>query len=189
MTFSEWLERDLKPHLHGDTAEYMRLLRSRTQHLDTLINGMLEFARADRDPIEPTLVDTRELIEPSRAQSVDLPTFRTEREPLQRVFHILLDNAVRYATDASHITVSARDLGARYEFAVSDDGPGVPARLQDRIWLLFESAQPPDADGSTGVGLAIARKIVERRGGRIWVDATAERGATFRFTWPRELHQ
>ena len=193
-TFSEWLERDLQPHLSGETAEYMRLLRSRTQHLDTLINGMLAFARADREPGSFQTVDTAALVgsiaeslSPGNPRAVQcaagMPTLTTQRAPLERVLSILIDNALRFGTSAR---VSAIETDAHVEFAVADDGPGIPERLHERIWLLFQSAQPPGTEGSTGVGLAIARKIVERRGCRIWVDPDTHTGAAFRFTWPKD---
>jgi signal transduction histidine kinase len=76
-------------------------------------------------------------------------------------------------------------LEDQHEFSVADDGPGIEQEYHDRIFVLFQTLQERDAVESTGVGLAIVKKIVERRGGRIKVDSQMGKGSVFSFTWPK----
>jgi signal transduction histidine kinase len=76
--------------------------------------------------------------------------------------------------------------GPMLEFAVADDGPGIPLNYRDRVFGMFQTLKPRDQIEGSGMGLAIVRKLVDRQGGRIWLDDGREqRGVTVRFTWPR----
>jgi signal transduction histidine kinase len=117
-----------------------------------------------------------------------MPILQAERVPLQQVFMNLIGNAVKYAGAArpdAHITVTWRDLDDAFEFAVSDDGPGIPQEFHDRIWGMFQTLESRDKVEGAGVGLAVVKKIVETRGGHVSVESTEGQGATFRFTWPK----
>ena len=86
---------------------------------------------------------------------------------------------------SARIRVSGRDAGEFHEFAVADDGPGIPLHLQPRIWTLFQTLPREGVGEGTGIGLAVVRKLVELRGGRIDVTSSEGAGATFHFTWPK----
>ena len=117
-----------------------------------------------------------------------LPTLEAERIPLQQVFMNLIDNAVKFARaerpDAA-ISVGWRDLGDAFEFAVTDNGPGIAPEYHERIWGIFQTLSSRDAVEGTGIGLSVVKKIVETRGGHVSVESSPGAGATFRFTWPK----
>lgn len=194
---SQWIEEDLGDNIPETTREHLRLLRSRVQRMEGLIEGVLAYSRAGRTSEAAETVSVRRLLHEvidlaSPPESVqfdiadNLPPLKTHRLPLQQVFLNLITNAVKYGGHAaeSRIAVTARREGQVWEFAVSDNGPGIEPAFHDKIWGIFQTLQPRDTVEGTGIGLALVKKIVEGRGGRVWVESQAGAGATFRFTWP-----
>ena len=116
----------------------------------------------------------------------DLPPVEADRERIHQVLFNLLDNAVRFTPAGGEVKVLAVRENGSWEVSVVDTGPGIP---KEHIPLVFERFYRVDAsrsrnDGGTGIGLAIARSVVEAHGGRIWAESGAGRGATFRFVLP-----
>jgi signal transduction histidine kinase len=195
---SQWIEEDLGERLTDKSREYLHLLRGRVRRLEDLIQGVLDYSRAGRVADAPTDVDVgtlvREIVEligtPTDAiVDIDpnLPTLRTTRVPLQQVFMNLVTNAFKYnARSAPRVEVGAEPIPEGWEFYVRDNGPGIAARYHAQIWGLFQTLHSRDRIESTGMGLAIVRKIVEAHGGRAWVDSEEGKGSTFRFTWPKD---
>jgi signal transduction histidine kinase len=113
-----------------------------------------------------------------------LPTVVADEVMLVQVFQNLIGNAIRYRSEAApEIHVSAVRAGDRWLFSVRDNGVGIDRANAEKIFGMFSSLQGEGASG-TGIGLALCRKVVERHGGRIWVESGAESGAAFRFTIP-----
>jgi light-regulated signal transduction histidine kinase (bacteriophytochrome) len=86
------------------------------------------------------------------------------------------------------VRVAARDAGDAWEFLVADNGPGIDPRYHERIWGIFQTLEARDKVENTGIGLAIVKKIVEARNGRVWVQSDEGAGATFGFAWPKPEH-
>ena len=195
---SQWIEEDLGENLTEKSREYLHLLRGRVRRLEDLIQGVLDYSRAGRVADEPTEVrvgalvrEVVELIAPPHDATIDiapnLPTLSTTRVPLQQVFMNLIANALKYnGKPAPRVHVGAEPIRDGWEFYVRDDGPGIAPRYHAQIWGLFQTLHSRDRIESTGMGLAIVRKIVEAHGGRAWIDSEEGRGATFRFTWPKD---
>jgi PAS domain S-box-containing protein len=194
---SEWLEEDLADLLPDENRQQMQLLRGRVHRMEALINGLLAYSRAGRSEavIEP--VNVAELLAevidwlnpPSTFQfqiAPNLPTLNTRKLLLRQVFSNLIDNAIKHHPTANGvITITASDQGNAYEFAVADNGNGIDRRYHSKIFVIFQTLEARDTKESTGVGLAIVKKIVEAEGGTIWIDSTVGQGATFYFTWPK----
>jgi signal transduction histidine kinase len=102
------------------------------------------------------------------------------------VLQNLISNAIKHNDQATgEVVVSACMRDGTPELQVADDGPGIAPSFHKRIFLLFQTLQSRDETESSGVGLSIVKKLVDRAGGRIWVEsAPPRRGATFHFTWP-----
>jgi signal transduction histidine kinase len=85
--------------------------------------------------------------------------------------------------------VGCREAGDYWEFFVSDDGEGIPGRHHERVFQIFQSLESREGAGSTGIGLALVKKIVEGAGGRVRVESAGVpgKGATFLFTWPKSV--
>ena len=193
-----WIDEDLGPGASEETRENLALLRRRGERLEKLLSGLTEFALVDRNESRPQRVDTAELvagiaeyITPPPGFSVscrgEMPVLYTSKVALEHVFQNLINNALRHHDRAGGtVIVTARDLGDKFEFAVQDDGPGVDPAFQERIFVVFQTLEPCNEAEGSGVGLTIAKKIVELRGGTIRVEsAPPRRGAAFIFTWPR----
>jgi len=194
---ASWIDEDLPDTTDAAIKEHLRLLKLRAARMDRLINGLLELSRVGRTRHEPERVDVTELLhqtielanprEASRIMMIgELPMLVTERAALQQVFQHLLANALQHAErDDVVIRLSATDRGDEWELVVADNGVGIPAEHHARVWQMFQTLRARDLVETTGIGLAIVRKQVERHGGRVWIDPDVTAGATIRFTWPK----
>jgi signal transduction histidine kinase len=195
---AQWIEEDMGASLTPRSHEHLSLLRGRVRRLEDLIQGVLDYSRAGRVADPPAQVgigllvrDVLELLEAPPAADIDidphLPTLVTTRVPLQQVFMNLIANALKYNPRPDpRVEIGAEPVVDGWEFYVRDNGPGIPRRFHDQIWGLFQTLQSRDTIESTGIGLAIVRRIVEAHGGRAWIDSEDGQGATFRFTWPKD---
>lgn len=195
---AQWLREDIEDQLTDDTREYLDLLSGRVHRMEALIDGLLSYSRAGRMREEPEPVavgelvrDVVDLIDPPEDLELvvaeGLPTLDTEKLPLQQVFHNLIANAVKYGPETgARIEIDARELDGSWRFSVSDNGPGISPRYQERIWVMFQTLQPRDEVEGTGIGLALVKKIVGNRGGEVGVESEEGEGARFWFTWPAE---
>lgn len=196
---AEWIGDDLEPVLTPDTREQLALLQDRVRRMEALIDGILRFSRAGRADGEAEPVAVGGLLEeivgllaPPADTEIRLPlaapTLVTQRLPLQQVLMNLLGNAFKYgrpAAGAPRVKVEVRegDEGA-WGFAIADNGPGIPADGQERIWGIFQTLGARDGVDGTGIGLSLVKKLVEGRGGSVRVDSAPGEGTTFHFTWP-----
>jgi two-component system, chemotaxis family, sensor kinase Cph1 len=111
-----------------------------------------------------------------------LPALVVDELHIRQLFQNLIGNALKYRSErVPKIHVSAERTGAQWTFSVSDNGMGIEPRHYDRIFGIFKRLHGADFPG-TGIGLATCRRIVERYGGRIWVESQPGEGSTFRFT-------
>jgi PAS domain S-box-containing protein len=195
-----WVEEDLGDRVTEDARGHLELLRNRVHRMEGLIDGILQYSRAGRVREEVEIVDVGtllsevvELIAPPEGVEIRIgeamPRLLTERLPLQQVFMNLIGNALKYnRSERPWVRVEAAELGDEYQFSVADNGPGIPEAYQERIFGIFQTLEPRDKVEGTGIGLSLVKRLVESRGGRVWVESTEGAGATFRFTWPTEMH-
>ena len=131
-------------------------------------------------------------IQESQAQLTigELPRVRADADQLGQLFQNLIGNAIKYRGSApAHIAIGARPNGQDYELWVQDNGIGIEPQYFEKIFVLFQRLHTREEYPGTGIGLAICKRIVERHGGRIWVESELGRGTTFHFTLPREHEQ
>lgn len=192
---SEWIEEDLAGHLPEENQQQLHLLRGRVLRMEALINGLLEYSRVGRveSPVERVSVavlldEVIDSIDPPDSFTItvgpNMPTLITKRLPLRQIFANLIGNAVKHHDRLDgQVRIGVKDLGDRYEFSVSDDGPGIAPEYHRKIFMIFQTLQARDVKESTGVGLSIVKRIVETEGGTIRLDSEEGGGATFYFTW------
>lgn len=196
-SLSEWIEEDLADQLPEENRHQMHLLRGRVQRMQGLINGLLEYSRIGRVQTESYEVNVGELIKevidllaPPVTFNIEvaegMPTFRTKRLPLQQVFSNLIGNAIKHHPRIDgHVKISVEERSSYYEFAVADDGAGIAPEYHEKIFAIFQTLQARDQKESTGIGLAIVKKIVETQGGTITLKSQINAGSTFCFTWQK----
>jgi len=193
---SEWIQEDIEEIMDEDTANNMKLLRGRVKRMELLINGILDYSRAGRMENKETIIDLKELfndiIDANKIHDriqfdipKNLPSIFSEKIALYQVLQNFISNAIKY-NDKDDIIVTLkfekRDLF--YYFCIADNGPGIAPEYYDKIFVIFQTLQARDKMESTGVGLAIVKKIVEEKGGIINVDSEIGVGSKFSFTWP-----
>lgn len=193
---SQWLEEDLGASLSEDSRKHLDLMRRRVHRMEALIDGILQYSRAGRvrgkaETLEvgKVLHELVELVAPRPPAVVELsgafPAIYSERVPLQQVLMNLITNALKHARrDDVHVVVSAAEDGELCRFTVADNGPGIAPEFHERIWGIFQTLEARDKVEGTGIGLAVVKKVVESRGGKVWVESSPGAGAKFHFTWP-----
>ncbi|MEW5942823.1 MAG: PAS domain S-box protein [Pseudomonadota bacterium] len=196
-SLADWVVTDYADRLDDEGKEHMRLLLSRVRRMDGLIDGILQYSRVGRVKEASVAVDLDQLVHevvdllapPANITiAIDnpLPTVVAERTRLQQVFQNLLSNAIKYLDKPEgKIRVGCAAAGDKWKLSVSDNGPGIEERHFEKIFQLFQTLAPRDRVESTGVGLALVKKIVEMYGGEIWVESKVGEGSTFFFTLPR----
>ncbi len=194
---SQWIEEDLGETLNGENRSQMGMLRGRVHRMEALIDGILQYSRAGRVKAKPEMIDTGallkeviDLIAPPKGANIqiasEMPIVRAEKVPLQQVFMNLLGNALKHTgSDSPLIEVSWVEAGPFYEFSVRDNGQGIAPQYHERIFGIFQTLEARDKVEGTGIGLSVVQKIVEAKGGRVWVDSEVGKGAQFRFLWPK----
>jgi PAS domain S-box-containing protein len=198
---AQWIEEDAGERLDAESIRHIRMLMGRVHRLEGLIDGILAYSRAGRTPRAAETVDSGNLVRsvvdllampPGVEVEVapEMPVLEAERLLLEQVFMNLIGNAVKHGgggrTELT-VRVAGHDVGEAVEFSVSDDGPGIAPEYHERIWGIFQTLASRDQVEGTGVGLALVKKIVERRGGRVSVESEPGSGATFRFLWPKHV--
>jgi signal transduction histidine kinase len=197
-SFCQLLQRRYAGQLDEKADLYIEYAVDGAKRMQDLINDLLAFSRVGRTGRDRVLVSSAEALEQARAnlsepirqaqasiESGDLPVVRAEAALLTTVFQNLLGNALKFRSgDQPHIGVSATQDGAFWQFSVSDNGIGVPPEYAERIFVIFQRLHDRQSYPGTGIGLALARKIVEYHGGRMWLDTGYSPGARFCFTLP-----
>jgi chemotaxis family two-component system sensor kinase Cph1 len=122
----------------------------------------------------------------ARVDSGGLPVVRGSRFALTMLFQNLLENAIKYRREEPPtIRVQAVEKEGSWVISVEDNGIGIQRQHFDKIFRIFQRLHGPEKHGGTGIGLAIAARVVAAGGGRIWVTSEPGVGSTFHFTWPR----
>lgn len=194
-----WIVEDVGNEIDEDTADNLKLMDRMTDRMDALVTSLLDYARAGQTKQAVTSVDCgalfRELFDMTVGQRDfkltlhgDMPTLETARTPLEQVFRNLFENTIKHHDrDTGTIDIAVNETTAFYDFSVSDDGPGISAEHQDRVFEMFQTLRPRDDVEGSGMGLALVKKIINAKGGEICIEsAEGERGTSFHFQWPKE---
>lgn len=193
-----WLSTDYAEKLDEQGKENIKMLLSRVKRMYNLIDGVLQYTRISRTKEKKTAVDLNGLVAEEIANisppgNVEvtiedaLPVVTCRREGIRQVFGGLLSNAVKYMDKPQgKVTVGWGEEEEGWKFSVTDNGCGIEKKHFGKIFKMFQTLSPRDKVEGIGVGLTIAKKIVESWGGRIWVESKPGEGSTFYFTLPKE---
>jgi light-regulated signal transduction histidine kinase (bacteriophytochrome) len=167
--------------------------------MKSLINDLLGYSRVQTQgkPMQPTdaniacdeaVQNLSDVIEKSFAEVTrgDLPIINADQAQLVRLFQNLIENALKFRSlEAPHVRIGAEELANEWLFRVRDNGLGIEPQYHERIFVIFQRLHRRDEYSGTGAGLAVCRRIVERAGGRIWVESSPGDGSMFCFTAPK----
>jgi light-regulated signal transduction histidine kinase (bacteriophytochrome) len=195
VSYAQLLDRH-QGQLDGDTVEFMRFILDAAKRIDLLLRDLTtyshQFSAADQPlaPVDPggALQDALLALEfEIRASgagitSGPLPSVTFDFAQLNQLFRQLIANAITFrGPQPPRIHISAADSGGAIQFSIRDNGIGIDPRYHQRIFGVFKRLHGREVPG-TGIGLAICKRIVEQRGGRIWVESELGQGSTFHFT-------
>ncbi|MDX2163013.1 MAG: ATP-binding protein [bacterium] len=196
-TLAGWLNEDHGAAIGADGQELITMMQSRLLVMEGMIDGVLEYARIGRSDAECVPTDVNEIVRQAADLVIPqgkarlhidtpLPTIMTDPTRLRQVFQNLLDNAVKYCDKPlAEIHIGCEALATEWRFSVRDNGIGIAESQYDRIFQIFQTLAPREEKGSTGIGLAILKRIIEQYGGKIEVESIVGEGSTFYFTLPR----
>ncbi len=194
---STWIEEDLDGQLPPDNQQQLQLLRTRVKRMESMIDSLLLYAKSGRQAAHVETFDLAELL----AEIIDslappagfrieiqpsLPTITTKRVLLSQVLTNLISNAIKHHPAVTgHLDILAIEHPDCHEFIIKDDGPGIAPEHHAKIFDIFQTFASKDTSDSTGIGLAIVKKIVETEQGTIRLESSLGQGTTFYVTWPK----
>ena len=197
-SYLQLLESRYRDQLDEDARVFIGYAVDGARRMRGLIEDLLSYSRVGTrgKPFEPTdcaqvvkqaLLDLRAAIQESQAQIVEeeLPTVMADATQLAQLFQNLIGNGIKFRGDTlPEIQISAERCDGEWQFAVRDNGIGIPPEYAERIFVIFQRLHTRNEYPGTGMGLAICKKIVERHGGRIWFESEPGKGSSFYFTIP-----
>jgi signal transduction histidine kinase len=201
--FAQRLEDDFGERLGEDGQRIVRIIRDGSISMDEMVVGLLAFARASRQPLETRPLDMEPIVQACIAEARGAhPVATGGREPafvigtlpaaladpgvIRHVWGNLIGNAIKYSArnDEPRVQIDARIEGNEVIYSVADNGIGFDMRYADKLFGVFRRLHSAKDFPGTGVGLAIAHRIVQRHGGRIWAESTPGEGSRFSFALP-----
>lgn len=199
-SFTQLLSRRYRGKLDPEADEFIDFAVDGATRMQSLINDLLSYSRVGSrgKPFRPVncavvfsqaLANLETAVEETHAVVTHdpLPVVSGDAGQLVQLFQNLMANAIKFrGPDLPQIHVTANHTNGDWTFAIQDNGIGIPAEHFDRIFSIFQRLHRRSDYAGTGIGLAICKKIVERHGGRIWVESKLGQGSTFYFTLPEK---
>ena len=195
-SYMQLLRQRYKEKLDQDAEEFMGFALDGAERMQRLIVDLLTYSRVGtkakalvptnlNDVLERSVRNLTVAIEESGAKlnTVELPTVQGDGVQLTQLFQNLIANAIKFRSERPlEIRIGVQQEPGAWHFTVSDNGIGIPKKDFDRIFIIFQRLHTREKYPGTGIGLSVCKKIVERHGGRIWVESEEGKGTTFHFT-------
>ena len=200
-SFVQLLEKRYKGNLDQDADDFINYAVDGANRMQVLITDLLAYSRVGRRgkefketaceaALDRALSNLQAVVEQSGAVVTrdPLPEVMGDGSQLTQLFQNLIGNAIKFCKDRTpSIHISAERKKNEWVFSVRDNGIGIAPEYLERIFSIFQRLHGRQEYQGTGIGLAICRKVVERHGGRIWVESNPGSGATFYFTIPAQM--
>ncbi len=197
-SYVELIKRRYQDRLDQDANEFIGFAVEGAARMKNLLNDLLQYSRVGRAQFDFVAVDLQKImgevardLEFFRQQTngrigfSDLPVVRGDKGLIYRVLQNLVQNGLKFSADAApQVIVSAEAADDRVTVCVKDNGIGIDPKFRNKIFEIFQRLHTREEYSGNGIGLAIAQRIVERHGGRIWFESTSKPGTVFKFTLP-----
>lgn len=192
------LSRTYQTHSDEAARKYMNFISDGSKRMLALINDLLEFSKVGHEGISTENVDCNSIFDEvvaNFAESIsenggtctrgDLPSLVFDRYQITQLFQNLIANAIKFRSQRPpRVEISAFLEGNSYHFSVRDNGIGIATEYREKVFVLFQRLHSNATRPGTGIGLSICKKIIDRNGGKIWVESVVGEGTTFHFTIP-----
>jgi PAS domain S-box-containing protein len=201
-SFTQMLERKYKDVLDEKGMEYIHFASDGAKRMYELLNGLLDYSRIHKkgkafntvnmdQVLDAVLKNLSFKIEEKNAvvKIHRLPNVIADESQMIQLFQNLISNSIKFSTKAPHIYVSCKLENNQFVFSVKDKGIGIESQYFDKIFQIFQRLHGRKNYEGTGIGLAICKSIVERHGGKIWVQSEPGKGSTFFFTIARNINE
>jgi len=179
--------------------EFLEFTVDASKRMQGLINDLLTYSRVQTKGQELTEIDCKSVVEDALANlkvAIDecgakidlgtLPRVKGDNPQLIQVFQNLISNAIKFKSDQSPVvSIDCKEEGNYWLFEVRDNGIGFDLKYAERVFVIFQRLHSREVFPGSGIGLAVCKKIIERHGGRIWVETAPGKGAAFYFTMPK----
>lgn len=199
-SYMQLLEKRYKDRLDTDANEFIGFAVDGAKRMQSLIDDLLTYSRVGTRAASLQPVDCMALVKKvigsiriaiaesdTRITCAPLPIVMGDATQLTQLFQNLIANAIKFRGDqAPQIHIGAEAENSFWRFSVQDNGIGIAPEYFERIFVMFQRLHSRSTYAGTGIGLAICKKIVERHGGRIWVESAPQQGSIFKFTLPQE---
>ncbi len=194
--FVQLLELKFGHLAHTDAKNYINYITIGIQRMENLINALLQYTRINNSPLTIEKVDTQlllkelenslnDLLQRKNAQLhyENMPIILADDQQIRQIFQNLIQNGIKFNKNTlPTINIEAVDKETYWEFSVKDNGIGIAPEYQEQIFTIFNRLHNQNEFEGTGIGLSLCQRIVERHGGRIWLDSEPGLGTTFYFT-------
>ncbi|MEM9543334.1 MAG: ATP-binding protein [Cyanobacteria bacterium P01_E01_bin.42] len=202
-SYVQLLEMRYSDRLDESAKEFINFAVEGVTHMQTLIDDLLTYSRLGtqqkkfaeieiEDVLKRVCLNLQTKIDESEATILydRLPSVWSDRTQLIQVFQNLIGNAIKFRREEPpRIQIEVKEQEEEYLFSVCDNGIGIDPQFNDRIFIIFQRLHSRDEYSGTGIGLALCKKIIEHRGGRIWIESELGKGSTFYFTISRQQNE
>ena len=194
--FAQLLKRRNEGNLTKESEDFIENIIQGTHRMNTLVNGLLDYSRINstskpfthvnlRDLLKKVSSDLKATIEETKTEiiSFDLPEIYGDELQIRQLFQNLLSNAIKFRSEANPIIkIFAEKVENYWRFRVEDNGIGIDMKYKEQVFQIFTRLHSQDKYQGSGIGLSICKKILERHGGRIWLESSIDKGTTIYFT-------
>jgi PAS domain S-box-containing protein len=196
-SYAQLLKRRYEGQLDKDADDFIEFMVDGSKRMKSMIQGLLEYSRVGtkggeftnfnaEDALKHALSNLESAIKEVNTEVIfnELPVVYADKDQITRVFQNLIGNAIKFRKEGlpPKIHISAKKGDNEYVFSVSDNGIGLEEQYSDQIFEVFKKLHAIDEYQGAGIGLAIVKRIIDRHGGRVWVESELGKGSTFYFT-------